>query len=321
MTVTGRPMMLAGLVSAEAEEIYQRLLVAGSARTGLADDELDPSTPGIAELLELGIVFRSEDDRTVIRSVDPPAALRLLIEARQDEMISFQSRILEGWTRLTRLLPTSLDAPVGRVDGVRVLTRAEEIVACSAELYSSCQRHLRCTETGTFPTRPRSSAPIAVQAGRRAQMIYDADYPRTGAGAVVVDRSVTAGEEVRLRNRLPIKMLHVDDNGALVAADRSGRSAILVRAKPMLAMLADWFDMLWQHPATMTYPVGGTASGLTDAQRDVLTLMPSCDDETIARRLELSVTTVRRHIKAIYRALDVNNRFAAGTAAAKLNWL
>jgi DNA-binding NarL/FixJ family response regulator len=56
-------------------------------------------------------------------------------------------------------------------------------------------------------------------------------------------------------------------------------------------------------------------------QRNVLTLMLSSDDETIARRLELSVTTVRRHIKAIYRALGVNSRFAAGMAAAKLNWL
>jgi DNA-binding NarL/FixJ family response regulator len=79
--------------------------------------------------------------------------------------------------------------------------------------------------------------------------------------------------------------------------------------------------MLWDHPTTMRYPVGGAESHLNVAQRDVLKLMLACDDETIARRLELSVTTVRRHIKTIYRALGVNNRFAAGLAAAKLAWL
>ncbi|WP_409495573.1 LuxR C-terminal-related transcriptional regulator [Amycolatopsis sp. cmx-11-12] len=36
----------------------------------------------------------------------------------------------------------------------------------------------------------------------------------------------------------------------------------------------------------------------------------------MARLLGISVTTVRRHVKAIYEKFGVGNRFAAGVAAA-----
>jgi DNA-binding CsgD family transcriptional regulator len=326
MTRAERPTALAGLVSAEAEEIYQRLRRTGALPAGPESDAVDPHAPAVTELMDLGVVFRPGDD-ALIRPVDPAAALRILIEARQDEMISFQSRILEGWERLSRLLPSAADGTEnGHPDGVRVLTRTEEIVTRAAELYSAPKSRLRGTETGAFPTRSsggrvRVPPPTAVKDGARYQMIYEIDYQRSADGATIVDRSATAGEEVRLRHRLSIKMLHVDDKVALVAADHTGRGAVLVQTPGILAMLAEWFDLLWDHPITMTYPVGGAESVLNAVQRDVLRLMLAGDDETIARRLRMSVTTVRRHIKAIYRALGVNSRFAAGMAAAKLNWI
>lgn len=327
MTRAERPTVLAGLVSAEAEEIYYRLRLNGMLHHGSDSDAVDPHAPAVAELLDLGVAFRAVNDEEMIRPVDPAAALRILIEARQEEMISCQSRILDGWQRLSRMLPSSAEGSgSGQVSGVRVLTRAEDIVTHSAELYSAAKNRLRGTETGAFPTRGsgiriRVPSPAAVKDGTRFQVIYEIDYQRTADGATIVDRAAQAGEEVRLRHRLPIKMLHVDDRIALIAADRVGQAAVLVHAPAILAMLAEWFDLLWDHPVTMTHPVGGADSVLNPVQRDVLKLMLAGDDETIARRLAMSVTTVRRHIKAIYRALGVNSRFAAGMAAAKLNWI
>jgi DNA-binding CsgD family transcriptional regulator len=328
MTDTGRPATLAGLVSAEAEETYQRLCTAGALRIGTSEGAVDPRSAGIAELLDLGVAFRSGQDDALVRPVAPAVALRILIEARQHEMVSFQNRILDGWTRLGKLLPTALDGGNGeeRLDGIRVLTTFEDVVTRAAELYSAPKTRLRGTETGVFPTRPsgdrvRVPPPSALRGGARFQMIYEVDYQTTDAGASIIERSLRAGEEVRLRHWLPVKMLHVDDAIALVAADRAGQNAVLVQAPAVVAMLAEWFDLLWESPTTMAYPVGGTGTALTPAQCDVLKLMVANDDETIARRLGVSVSTVRRHIKAIYRALGVNSRFAAGMAAAKLNWI
>ncbi|UOZ07957.1 MULTISPECIES: hypothetical protein [unclassified Amycolatopsis] len=64
-----------------------------------------------------------------------------------------------------------------------------------------------------------------------------------------------------------------------------------------------------------------TANGLPEEQRCVLVLMARYDDHVIARRLGISVTTVRRRIKAVYALLGVDNRFAAGVAVAKRGWL
>jgi DNA-binding CsgD family transcriptional regulator len=328
MTDTERPTTLAGLVSAEAEDIYRRLCSAGPLRAGTPEGAVDLRSPGLVELLDLGIAFRSGHDDELIRPVAPAVALRILIEARQDEMVSFQNRILDGWSKLGELLPTALDSgrTDGTLDGVRALTRFEEVVTRAAELYSAPKARLRGTETGAFPTRrggdrTRTAPPPLTRAGTRIQMMYETGCQGTSAGASTIERSVRAGEEVRLRHRLPVTMLHVDDAIALVTTDRAGRTAVLVQAPAVIAMLAEWFDLLWENPTTMTYPVGGTATALNPVQRDVLTLMLANDDETIARRLRMSVTTVRRHIKAIYQALGVNSRFAAGMAAAKLNWI
>lgn len=326
MTESERTATLAGLVSAGADEIYQRLRATGALRAGSAHGEVDPDDPAVAELLDLGVAFRSGPGDRLIRPVDPAVALRLLIEARQSELISFQSRILDGWTRLSGMLPSVLDGGTGgKVDGVRVLTRTEEVVTRAAELCSAPKVRLRGTETGSFPRRDedrlRVPPPASLRAGVRYQLLYEIDCQRTEIGASTIDRCATAGAQTRLRVRLPVRMLHVDDAVALLAADRSTATAVLVQAPAILAMLAEWFDLLWDHPTTMVHPVGGRRPGLTAVQREVLKLMLTGDDGTIARRLELSVTTVRRHIKAIYGELGVNSRFAAGMAAAKLNWI
>lgn len=313
MTQAERLPTLAGLVSQDAEETYRRLRLAGALRVGTCADEVDPTSPGVAELLDLGIACRTGPDERLIRPVDPAAALRMAITARQHDMISFQHRILDGWARLSHLMPSVVDGG-GKTAGITALTRTTDIITRTAELCAAPKNRLRGTENGAFPTRP--SIPPARTPARR-QMIYEIDYQRTDPGARVVDRAAGAGEEVRLRPRVPCKMLHVDDAVALVTTEQG---AVLVHAPALVTMLAEWFDLLWAHPTTMAYPVG-TESGLNPVQRNVLTLMLASDDETIARRLEMSVTTVRRHIKAIYRALGVNSRFAAGMAAAKLNWI
>jgi DNA-binding NarL/FixJ family response regulator len=64
------------------------------------------------------------------------------------------------------------------------------------------------------------------------------------------------------------------------------------------------------------------AERLPAAQQMVLALMAEgLHDDAIARRAKLSTTTVRRHITAIMKRLDVTSRFAAGAAAQRRGWI
>jgi DNA-binding CsgD family transcriptional regulator len=326
MSTTDRPRPLAGLVSATAEALYLRLHASESTPVGTGPGEVDPCAEATAELLDLGLAFRSGEDDSLIRPVDESVALRLLLEQRQDELISAQRRILDGWSRLTDLLPRDVggSSPC-ELDGVIPLADFVDVVTRAAELYPSAKYRMRGIETGEFPTRPtrervRTPRRISLNAGARFQMIYQVNYVSTSAGHSIIEESAQHGEEVRLRRDVPLKMLHIDDSVALVSTDRLANTALLIRAPAMLAMLAEWFDLLWSDSATLA-PGEGNNSVLTNGQRRVLELMAVDGDEAIARRLNMSVTTVRRHVKAIYTTLRVDSRFAAGVAAAKRGWI
>lgn len=313
MTHAVRTSDLAGLVSAEAEDLYRRLLAAGSLRVNMEGDRGGPV--GLTELLECGVIFRADGE---VRAVNPAAALRILLAARQSEVLDTQSRILDGWNQLSRMLPPAFGNSGGG-DGVRVISRVDDVVAIITELRGSVGRRVRSMEIGDFPARSTVGARPAKTVW---QVLYESHFVGTDLGARLLERSVASGEQVRLRTRLPVRMLHVDDRVALVTIDRAATSALLVWSPAMVELLGDWFDLLWNHPATLTHPVGDIDPMPTPSQRDVLTLMlDGGGDEAIARRLGMSVTTVRRNIKAIYGLLGVNNRFAAGIAAAKLKWV
>lgn len=326
MNAADRAQPLAGLVSPAAETLFLKLAARGSARIGSSPGEVDIRSPAAAELLDLGLAFRSGDQDSLIRPVDQAVALRLLIEQRQNETMIVQRRILEGWARLVTLLPRDVGGgSLGTVDGVVPLANFDEVVTRAAELYPSAKRRMRGTETGDFPNRPtkdrmRTPPKVALDSGARFQMIYQVNYVSTPAGSKIVAESARLGEEIRLRPDVPVKMLHVDDTVALVSTNRSAQTALLIRSPALLGMLAEWFDLLWTDPITMV-PGGADDPTLTKGQRRVLELMAVDGDEAIARRLKMSLTTVRRHVKAIYTALGVDNRFAAGVVAAKRGWI
>jgi DNA-binding CsgD family transcriptional regulator len=324
-----RPRALAGLVSEAAEELYARLLVAGALPIGQAFGEVDIDSAAAAELLDVGVAFRTGEGDALVRPVTPSSALRTLLERRQRELGEAQRRIFDGWERLTAQLPATIGT-AGTTGGdggsVRLLTNIAEISTLVAELWRAPAVRLRGTETGEFPTRPTENRVFtpptaALRRGAQFQMIYQSSYRSTPWGSKIIEESVRAGEEAKLRLHVPTKMLHVDNSIALVATERAGRAALLIRAPELLALVAQWFDALWNDPASVA--IGGESSDeLTDAQRRVLELlMVGLSDEAIARQQKLSVRTVRRHVNAIYRELNVSSRFAAGVAAVKRGWL
>lgn len=141
-------------------------------------------------------------------------------------------------------------------------------------------------------------------------------FPELSDAAAVL---TAAGEAVRVAPDLRIKMTVVDRQEALVGIDETGlRAALYVREPAFVSTLCMLFELVWER----AIPYEGESEGLTQREREVLLLLATGDkDETIAKKLNIGVRTVRRHISSAMQKLGTDSRFAAGVQTVKRGWL
>lgn len=307
---------LSGLVSPAAEALYTQL------ERRSPESPADLTSDAARELLDAGVL---DPAGTVVSRM---LATQLLLARRHEEIETSLRRIRQGWQLMETLVQeASAGGPAVSGSGVELISGTTAIHQIAAELYRTTRRQLRSvmtsyvgpietTNTLLTPTEPAKAA------GARFRTLYEESFALHEFGARIVQQSVDGGEEARVCARLPGRLFHVDDSIALVALTNSGLDgAALVRAKPLLRLLADWFDAVWDAPETTDFGVARSQE-LTADQQAVLRLLASgMTDDTIARTLGASVKTVRRNVGAILDVLGVTTRLAAGAAAAKRGWV
>ncbi|WP_300682321.1 LuxR C-terminal-related transcriptional regulator [Nocardioides sp.] len=155
--------------------------------------------------------------------------------------------------------------------------------------------------------------------GRRVRAIYPV---RVLTDAPEVPRlRAEMGEEIRLLAELPTRMVVVGTSHVLLPEPlgytASPRSVIRQRGVVELAVLL--FEQLW---AQATPLPGVQSTGRDDLRRFLVAeLAAGSQDEQIARRLGLSLRTVRRRVAELMEELGASSRFQAGVEAARRGWL
>ncbi|MGH8888235.1 MAG: LuxR C-terminal-related transcriptional regulator [Acidothermaceae bacterium] len=153
--------------------------------------------------------------------------------------------------------------------------------------------------------------------GGRALVLCDQEHVRTLSDNLAA--GIADGEEARVvAQKLPMKLLIVDDHTALVPLGPYGHPCLLIRDRQLVATFAAFFDLFWEQgtPWPSTKAPTTPKESLT-RQRILDALAAGLKDEAIARQLGVSVRTVRRHITALMHELGAANRFAAGVAAVR----
>ena len=121
------------------------------------------------------------------------------------------------------------------------------------------------------------------------------------------------------------------DGGALGFIPKTGSRDVLVSALRLILAGGVYIppDILNREPAAAAEPGQPAAArrpspaelGLTGRQVDVLALMmQGKSNKLICRALDLAEPTVKNHVSAILKALDVTNRTEAVLAVAALGW-
>jgi DNA-binding NarL/FixJ family response regulator len=133
-----------------------------------------------------------------------------------------------------------------------------------------------------------------------------------------------AGGDVRTSPTLPQRLYISDRRIAIVPLDPGSRRGVAVVSAPaVVASLLELFDSVFHRAAPLDVgnPVDA-ATGLTDTERILLTMLArGATDETAAKKLGVSLRTVRRIMADLMQRLDAGSRFEAGIKAAKRGWL
>ncbi|MGW1710516.1 hypothetical protein ACWCP8_34780 [Streptomyces sp. NPDC002206] len=144
-----------------------------------------------------------------------------------------------------------------------------------------------------------------------------------------LDRATAAGEQLRIVDAVPLKLLIADRELALVpiAGSTSGSAAegaLLVRPSALLDALLALFDLFWERAS----PVTVTAEGLTkesargnvdDVDGRILGLLAAgLNDQAVASRLDLSLRTVQRRMRGLMDLTGARTRLQFGIQMAQL---
>ncbi len=322
-----------GLVPAEVIEAYDRLL----AQDGCAKDQAGKLVGGtglVQALTDRGmahILPYTPADPAWLRPASPDLALQGVLAGHQNRLAREQELLVDGHRRLADAQARFGIGMNGRFPEhmVSAVSDRAEISELSAALANTARRDWMTLEnlnTDMPVTDDFAQPPLPAYGGRvRCRSIYDAAAMESPVARRVIQACADAGEQARLLPRVPMKMKLADHTTAMLPLTPAGTAgALVIQAPVIITALREYFEMLWDR-ATPLRPerAAATSAGrLTAAQQAVLELMAEgLLDDAIARRAGLSTTTVRRHVAAIMKRLDVSSRFAAGAAAQRKGWI
>lgn len=319
-------------LSQDMQVVYSALL--GSDDVGISDlsrsvgmNEEDVAH-ALTELCALDLVTWSGGPGHP-RLVNPETALRSLLSRQRAEVLDRERRLIEGQMAVERMLRAHghlSDAPsndVERLDGVVAVREriARLATACTHSVWSFNPDGAQSQDNR------HASTPLSAQTlerGVEMRSIY-LDSVRNDAESTqhIVWLSEN-GAQVRLVPFLPMRMIIVDQEKALVPIDVDDTSsgAFVVSGSGLVAGLVALFLATWRAAQPFGVRRPRQIQSVSEQERNALVLWArGATDAVVARRLGVSERTVRRISENIAERLGARSRFELGVRASQLGWL
>jgi sugar-specific transcriptional regulator TrmB len=281
----------------------------------------------LAALERTGLAARSSGDSDRFVASPPSVALAALAVQREEELRKAQVEI-ETLAAIYR----GTDAHRSAGDVVDVVRGAQAVGQRFAQLQMSARSEvLGFVKADIVVVAPEDNEveDAAVARGIDYKVVLERrSFERPGFFAAV-EESLQAGEQARVVDELPIRLLLVDRRIALVPLV-SGSShtvgALIVHQSGLLdALLALW-DRVWQDAAPLVLgPSGvvpeGSGSGPDETDARILgLLLAGLTDQAIGSQLKLSLRTVQRRVRVLMDLAGAETRLQLGYQAARRGW-
>ena len=313
------------------ERVYRRLVAMPSASSAQLAAELGTDAGELRLTLEslesLGLVARSVATQDHFIASPPELALGSLIVERQQD-------IRKAELELHALTDLFQRAAAGRVnlDVIDVVRGPQAVAQHFAQLQRGAKESVWAMvkpDVTVVDSAENVDEAAALERGINYRVIIESQAFNKPGFANQVARTAATGEEIRVVEQLPLRMLIADRELALLplhseASTSEDIGALLLRPSGLLDAMCALFELSWQRAQPTYLPaerVAGRAE-LDEVDQHLLVLLRAgLTDKAIGGQLGMSLRTVQRRLQLLMAKAEVATRFQLGVAAAGKGWI
>lgn len=282
-------------------------------------------------LTDLTLLHERSDMEGKFIPVNPEVGLASALWCMEAELDERRAQLSRDRAALAALTSDYVSTVASRNDGnVEHLPGVDAVRVRLMELSRQARTRVRTLSPGgaLSPTAVAAGRPLDeenIVRGVQIRTIF-LDSVRNDVGTLEYATWLASkGGATRTAPVLPMRMILCDDTAAVVPIDPadSKRGAYLLHYPSMLRALGELFELIWQQATPLGVAPSTPAEG-TPTKRELALLKmlaTGLTDEGIARKMGVSLRTVRRNTAALFERLGAQGRFQAGAEAVRRGWM
>ncbi|MFI9269760.1 LuxR C-terminal-related transcriptional regulator [Kitasatospora sp. NPDC052896] len=289
--------------------------------TALAVQE---ATDSIGRLISARLVHTTPEDPAVGYAVAPETATAQLAAPIEERIREERQRLVgirEALVRYTQAYHRSSSPSSG---GLEVLDNLQDVRAALTRAAANCAEEMLSCQPGGGSRVPAAMQEAIdrdremLERGIRIRTLYHHTARFNVPSQAYVAAASVLGAQYRTAHELFGRLIVFDRERAFIPVQDGSWGAVVISEPSTVGYLCEIFEQTWERAT----PFADAASqGLGQVSREIhetiiRLLAAGLKDETIARRLGMSLRTARRHIADIMEQLNATSRFQAGVAAA-----
>ncbi|WP_231493891.1 LuxR C-terminal-related transcriptional regulator [Nocardiopsis sp. CNT312] len=282
------------------------------------------------ELARLSLVRRSWEQPEKLVLVRPEFGLQSLLWQQEADLLERQQQLANARSAITRLISEFEES-----HRIRIAMDIEQLHGIDAirlrieEFAHECRHSVWTFADGGAQTQDNLEASLPLdrmllERGIELRDIYLDSVMNDAKTLRHILRLADLGARIRTVPTLPTRMVLFDRTIALIPTDPddSAASALVLRGSGAVTALLSLYEYVWGEASPLGSRAPRGRHGLSAQEQAVVNLLAEgSTDETIARRLGVSVRTARRITADLSRRLGARSRFQAGVLATALGWI